>query len=142
MMVQQISVFLENKAGRLAEATDVLGRAGLNLRALSIADTKDFGILRLIVSDPAKAVAALEKAGFSVKTNEVIAVSVPDKPGGLHEILTVFEHLKITIEYLYAFPKISRGSAFVVIRVEDPGKAIQALQAKGVELVPPEMVYD
>jgi len=141
MMVKQISVFLENKTGRLAEATDVLGRNGINIRALSIADTKDFGILRIIVADPAKAETVLKDAGFMLTTTDVITVNVPDRPGGLHEILDIFADLNIAIEYMYAFPTIHEKRAYVVIRVEDPDKAVAALLKKGIVVVPAEMVY-
>jgi hypothetical protein len=141
MMVKQISVFLENKAGRIADVTEVLYINEINIRTLCIADTADFGILRLIVSDPARAENVLKGAGFTVTSTEVIAISISDKPGGLHEALTIFDALNVTIEYLYAFPKVKDGRAFVIIRVEDPEKAIAALSENGIVLLPPEQVY-
>jgi hypothetical protein len=141
MKVKQISVFLENKAGRIADVTDVLQKNEINIRTLCIADTADFGILRLIVSDPEKAEKALKAAGLMVVLTEVIAISISDKPGGLHEALTIFEAQNVTIEYLYAFPKAQNGRAYVIIRVEDPEKAIDALTKNGIILLPSETVY-
>lgn len=103
MRVEQISVFLENRAGRLAEITRVLGEAGVNIRALSLADTSDFGILRLIVSDNDKAKAALKERGFTVGKTNVVAVEVEDKPGGLNRILELLSNQSINVEYMYAF---------------------------------------
>lgn len=102
-MAKQISVFLENKAGRLAHVTRVLGEAGINIRALSIADTSDFGILRIIVNDPEKAYRILKEADFTVSETEVIAVQVPDSPGGLATVLEQMSDADLNIEYLYAF---------------------------------------
>jgi hypothetical protein len=102
-MAKQISVFLENKAGRLSHVTRVLGEAGINIRALSIADTSDFGILRIIVSDPEKAYRILKEANFTVSETEVIAVQVPDSPGGLATVLEQMSDANLNIEYLYAF---------------------------------------
>ena len=99
MQVEQISVFLENKTGRLAEVTRCLAVASINIRALSLADTSDFGILRLIVNDPAKAKSTLRECGFTVGVNTVIAVEVPDHPGGLDKILTLLEESEINVEY-------------------------------------------
>jgi len=141
MMVKQISVFLENKAGRIADLTEVLSINDINIRALCIADTTDFGILRLIVSDPDKAQVVLKGAGFTVAATEVIAISIPDKPGGLHDALTSFDTLNLTIEYMYAFPKVKEGWAYVIIRVENPEKAIAALVENGIIILPAEQVY-
>src|SRR5512143_764081 len=101
--VEQIYVFLENKAGRLAEVTRILGDAGINIRALSLADTSDFGILRLIVNDREKANAVLKENGFTVSKTEVVAVEVPDRPGGLSQILQTLDNNSINVEYMYAF---------------------------------------
>ena len=108
MKVKQISVFLENKKGRLYEAVDSLAKANLNIRALSIADTSEFGILRLIVPEPDKAKKVLEKNGFTVRENNVIAVGVSDQPGGLSDALKVLNEAQINVEYLYAFEKKMR----------------------------------
>ena len=141
MSVKQISVFLENKAGRLAEATRVLGDAGINIRALSIADTADFGVLRMIVSDPDRAMEMLKEAGFTVSETGVIAMEVPDKPGGLANVLQLLTSRNVNIEYLYCFIEKSGESAIVVLRVEDIEAAGQILKASGVRLPAAEEVY-
>ncbi|MCR4400682.1 MAG: ACT domain-containing protein, partial [Syntrophomonadaceae bacterium] len=134
-MVKQISVFLENKAGRLASVTRTLGDAGINIRALSIADTSDFGILRLIVSDPDRAYAILKEAGFAVSETEVIAVSVPDTPGGLAAILEVMAEAGINIEYLYAFIGTRAENALVIFKVEDPQRAVKFFGERGISFL-------
>lgn len=141
MKVKQISIFLENKYGRLAQVTRVLGDSNINIRALSIADTTDFGILRLIVNDPDKAYGVLKAAGFTVSTTDVIAVEVPDRPGGLADALDVLQENNINIEYLYAFLQKASNAALVVFRVEQLDQAIEALQAKGNRLLSGEELY-
>lgn len=128
--VKQISVFLENKSGRLAQITRVLGDNEINIRALSIADTTDFGILRLIVDKPEEANSILRTAGFMVSETAVIAVEVPDRPGGLADILATLGLAGINIEYLYAFIGQSFGKAQVIFRVDDSDKAISVLHEK------------
>src|ERR1700692_1480294 len=103
MKVEKISIFIENKSGRLAEVTGILGNAGVNIRALSLADTSDFGILRLIVNDRDKAMTVLKEYDFTVSRTEVVAVEVPDRPGGLAGILQSLDNEKINVEYMYAF---------------------------------------
>ena len=142
MKVKQISVFLENKSGRLATVTKVLGDNKINIRALSIADTTDFGILRLIVNDPEKAWNVLKAEEFTVSATEVIAVQVPDHPGGLGEILQSLEELGVNIEYMYAFVGKNKEDAVVVFRVEDIESAIPILQKHGVRLLTGEEVYN
>jgi len=141
MQVKQISVFVENRAGRLEKTTAVLAEANINIRALSLADTSDFGILRLIVDKPAEAEKALHEAGFTVRTTDVIACMISDKPGGLHEMLTLFANLGVSIEYMYAFFTKQTDRAIMIIRVEEPEKAIQILHKGGVELLRGEQVY-
>lgn len=135
MKVQQISIFVENKSGRLAEVTDILAKNGINIRALSLADTVDFGILRLIVNDLEKAVSLLKSNGFTVNTNEVVAVVVPDRPGGLASILSALQGKGINVEYMYAFVQRSEGNAVLIFRFDDVGKAVSALQAAGVRVM-------
>jgi hypothetical protein len=139
--VKQISVFLENKSGRLAEVTRVLGDNSINIRALSIADTTDFGILRLIVNKPEEANEVLKQEGFMVSETEVIAVEVPDYPGGLAGVLLDLGEAGINIEYLYAFIGRSAGNALVVFRVEDCESAIRALNSKNIRVLGGEEVY-
>ena len=141
MKVKQISVFLENKSGRLAMVTRVLGEHGINIRALSIADTTDFGILRLIVNDPDGACQILKDHDFTVSETEIIVVQVPDQPGGLAGILATFEKNKINIEYMYAFVGKSGANAVVVFRVEGIDRAISLLQESGIILMTGKEIY-
>jgi hypothetical protein len=140
-MAKQISVFLENKSGRLAHVTRVLGDAGINIRALSIADTSDFGILRLIVNDPVKAHKILKEAGFTVSETEVIAVRMPDAPGGLAAVLDQMSEENLNIEYLYAFLGMSGNDALVIFKVEDIKKAKVAFRNKGIKFVDEQELY-
>ncbi|HSB52474.1 MAG TPA: ACT domain-containing protein [Dissulfurispiraceae bacterium] len=141
MKVKQISVFLENKKGRLWEALDSLAKAKINIRALSIADTSEFGILRLIVPEPEKAKKALEKNGFTVGENDVIAVGVSDEPGGLARVLKVLTDADINVEYVYAFVEKSGQKAVVVLRTENIGAGVKALKGAKVPVLTPEEVY-
>ena len=141
MKVEQISIFLENKSGRLADVAEVLAKAGINIRALSLADTTDFGILRLIVNDTEKAKQVLKNNGFTVGKTEVIAVEVPDRPGGLGHILAVMKEQGINVEYMYAFVQRSGGNAVIIFRFDEIEKAIAALQKSGVVILKGEEVY-
>lgn len=135
MQVQQISIFLENRVGRLKEVTDVLAQNQINIRALSLADTSDFGILRLIVSKPDDAAGILRESGFTVRENEVLAVEVPDQPGGLAHILDLFTVAGMSVEYMYALLERRSASAVMIFRVESLSRAIKALQDAGVSLL-------
>ncbi len=141
MLVRQISVFLENKAGRLAEVTKILGSEGIDISALSIADTTDFGILRLIVNDPARAEKVLKENDFAVSLTNVIAIAVRDTPGGLSEALDILEKESIGIEYMYAFVGKSGNEAMVILKVEDPDKAVKYLQRDGIKVISADTVY-
>lgn len=141
MKVEQISIFLENKSGRLAEVATVLAGAGINIRALSLADTTDFGILRLIVNDTEKAKQVLKDNGFTVGKTEVIAVEVPDRPGGLAHILSVMTEEGVNVEYMYAFVQRSGGNAIIIFRFDELEKAIHVLQKAGVVILKGEDVY-
>jgi hypothetical protein len=140
MKVEQISVFLENKSGRLAEVTETLARADINLRALSLADTADFGILRLIVKDTEKAKAVLKDSGFTVGKTEVLAVEVPDRPGGMAGILSVLGERNVNVEYMYAFVQKSGEHAVIIFRFDDLDRAMEALKEKGVRILTGEEV--
>jgi hypothetical protein len=142
-IVQQVSVFLENKSGRLAEVCTALGDSGINISALSIADTSDFGILRLIVSDPDKAAQLLSETGLSVSETAVVALQVADRPGGLAGVLQLLQREEINVEYLYAFVGTRRGDAIVVLRVSDEAmaKTIGLLEANGVPILTADKVY-
>ncbi|MDZ4171889.1 MAG: acetolactate synthase [Methanobacteriaceae archaeon] len=140
MKLKQISIFLENKEGRLKKAINILSQANINIRALSIADTSEFGILRLIVQDSEKAQKKLEEKKFVVKVNEVIAVEVPDQPGGLDSILEILYDSKINVEYLYAFVEKNEDKAIVVIKTENIDDGINALENKNIRLMSSEDV--
>ena len=142
MVVKQISIFVENKEGRIKKAIDTLAKENINIRALSIADTTKYGILRLIVSDNEKAIAALEKDGFIVKENEVIILAVPDEPNGLNSTLSVFDEKGINLEYLYAFVSSNSDEAIVVMRLENMEKAIDALNESNVKILDENDIKD
>ena len=135
MSVKQISIFVENKEGRIKKAINTLGQENINIRALSIADTTKYGILRLIVSDNKKAIDALERDGFIVKENEVIILAVPDEPNGLNSTLAVFDEKGINLGYLYAFVSSKTDEAIVVMRLENMEKAIDALKDSNVKIL-------
>jgi hypothetical protein len=141
MKVEQISVFLENKAGRLAEVTRVLGEAGINIRALSLADTTDFGILRLIVDQYDKAREILKDKGFTVGKTEVVAVEVPDRPGGLGLVLQILAQSGVNVEYMYAFVQHSGKNAVIIFRFDNLEQAIDLLQKEGIYIYKGEEVY-
>jgi len=141
MRVKQISIFLENRADRLNEVIELLGRRKINIRALSLADTSDFGILRLIVNKPEDAYKVLRKAGFTTRFTEVIAVEVPDRPGGLASVLKIFKDANLDVEYLYAFVEKLKEGAVVIFRIEEIDRAIGILRQKGVNLLTGEEVY-
>lgn len=141
MKVEQISIFLENKSGRLAEVTEILSRAGINIRSLSLADTADFGILRLIVDRTDQANKVLKENGFTVAKTEVIAIQVPDVPGGLAKILSVIDGAGINVEYMYAFIHRSGDDAIVIFRFDGIDKAIGVLLAAGVRVLKGEEVH-
>lgn len=141
MKVRQVSVFLENKSGRLYEACKCLADAEVNIRALSIAETADYGVLRLIVNDPDKAMQVMSENEFTVSETEVIAVEVPDDPGGLASVLAPLYDANVNIEYLYCFVEKSGESAIVVFRVEQLDQAIKALQVSGYTVMREDDVY-
>lgn len=141
MKVEQISIFIENKSGRLAEISRILGEAGINIRALSLADTSDFGILRLIVNDVEKAKVVLKESGFTVSKTEVIAVEVPDRPGGLATILQTLDRERINVEYMYAFVERCGGNAVIIFRFDETDKAISALRGNNFNVLEGERLY-
>ena len=141
MKVEQISIFIENKSGRLAEITRILGEAGINIRALSLADTSDFGILRLIVNDGAKANTILKEHGFTVNMTEVVAVEVPDRPGGLSAILQALDCDAINVEYMYAFVERCGGNAVIIFRFDETDKAIATLKAHNFIMLEGKRLY-
>ncbi len=133
MIIQQLSIFLENKSGRLTEVTQELARKKINITALTVAETSDYGILRCIVSDPAQAVSALKEKGFSVGLTDVICLSIPDTPGSIANILQILSDAGISVEYMYAFSVQKKANA--IIRCEKIRDAIDVLKKKNVELL-------
>ena len=135
MIIKQISIFVENKKGRLAEITETLAKAGANIRALSIADTTDFGILRLIVDKPEDAALALKEAGITVSITNVIAVGINDVPGSFAVPMRILADAGIDVEYMYAFITRQSEKAYVILRVADNDEAAKVLIDSGVELL-------
>lgn len=141
MKVDQISVFLENKPGSLKNVTRILKEANINIRTLSIADTTDFGVLRLIVNDVETALKSLKENGLRASKTSVVAVEVPDRPGGLHSILEVISQHNINVEYLYAFVEKSGENAVIIFRFDNPDNAIDVLLKHGFTVMPGEKLY-
>ena len=135
MRVRQLSIFLENRSGRLAEVTEILGEAAINIRALSLADTSDFGILRVIVDDTDKALRILEENGFTVNGTDVLAVEVEDKPGGLARVLKFLDAQEINVEYMYAFMEKLTDHALLIFRIEDIEGAIEICRKHGIKIL-------
>jgi len=141
MWVEQISVFLVNQAGQLAEVTQILSEAGVNIRALYLVDNFEFGVLRMIVNDNKKAEEVLKGQGFAVNKTNVVAVEVEDKPGGLHKILDILQKAMINVEYMYAFVQQSGINAVMIFRFNQPDEAVKLLTEKGVTVVNGKDVY-
>ncbi len=141
MKAEQISVFLENKTGRLAEVTGILSEANVNIRALALADTSDFGVLRLIVDDNIKAVKALKNRGFTVGRTDVVAVEVEDRPGGLHRLLDMLHNAEINVEYMYAFVQHSGENAVMIFRIDNIDEAVRVLEEHNVKVINGSEVY-
>ena len=142
MKVDQLSIFLENRAGRLAEVTRILSESDVNIRALSLADTSDFGILRLIVSDFDKAKDKLKESGFTVGRTSVVAVEVSDHPGGLNNILSMLQDAGINVEYMYAFVQQSGDSAILIFRFDRTDQGIELLQKSNITTIPGDKLYN
>ena len=135
MYIKQLSVFVENKDGRLAEITTIIANAGIDIRALSIADTTDFGILRLVVDKPYEAEEALKNAGLTVSLTDVIAIGIPDRPGGFAETISAVADKDVGVEYMYAFISREHDRAYLIMRVADNEKALSALKAHGCDIL-------
>lgn len=142
MRVQQISVFLDNKPGRIAAVTRALADHGINIRALALADTADFGILRFIASNPDAAVEVLKDAGFAASRADVLAVEIPDEPGGLARVMDILGARGVNVEYLYAFAEPHARKAMVIVRIEAFEDAVTALNAGEIQIAPAETVYN
>ena len=135
MKVKQISVFLENKNGRLSEVTRILSEAGISLRAVTIADTADFGILRLIVEEPDRCLKLLQDNKFTARVTEVIGVRINDKPGALHEVLQIFEDNGVNIEYLYSTMMVLEDKVVIMFKVEDIDHGLDIIKKNGMEAI-------
>lgn len=135
MTLKQLSVFLENQPGALSAPCRVLADAGINILTFSLADTRQFGILRLVVPEWERAQQILEKQGWVVKVTDVVALEVPDRPGGLVELLEIVERANVNVEYVYAFTAKQEGKGLMLFRFDDPEAAVQALQANRVNVV-------
>ena len=141
MKIHQLSLFVENKPGRIVEPCRLLAKAGVNIRTLSLADTQQFGILRMIVSDWQKANELFKEAGYACNATEVLAVEVPDRPGGLASVLEVFENSGINIEYMYAFTFGRQDKAVLIFRFDKPDEAIAKLQGAGINVLASMDIY-
>ncbi len=141
MLVSQISVFLENTKGRLFSVSDILAKNDINVRAVSIADTTDFGILRMIVNDPEKAYCVLKENNFTVRITKVIAVEIDDTPGSMSAVLKKLNDHGIEVEYMYAFLGNISGNALVILKIDDPDKVAEITAMDDIKLIPAEEVY-
>jgi hypothetical protein len=140
-MIEQLSVFLENRSGRLAELTRALGDAGINMRALMVADTEEFGVVRIVCDHPHLARQALETAGFGVSTTAVVGVEIPDRPGGLADVLEALCAEKMSVEYAYCFAELARSGAVDVLKVDDDA-ADSVLRGRGFRVLEPSDLYE
>ncbi len=141
MKIKQVSIFLENKPGHLNHASKVIADAGINLVTLSLSDTEQFGILRIIVKDWQQAEKILLDAGFVVKVTDVIAAEVDDTPGGLHKILNVIENSEINIEYMYAYTVKRDNKAVLMFRFDDADQALTILEKGGISIISPDILF-
>ncbi|MCF6291455.1 MAG: ACT domain-containing protein [Desulfobacterales bacterium] len=141
MKVEQIAVFLENRSGRLADISQTLADHDINIRALSLADTADFGILRLVVDDPARARRILKENGFTVAVAEVVAVEVVDRPGGLGAVLQVIKQAGLNVEYMYAVITHGKDKALLIFRFDELDRAINALLKADIRILSADEVY-
>ena len=142
MIIKQISIFVENKPGRLAEITEIIAKNGINIRALCVADTTHFGILRIIVDDPVEVERVLREAGLTVSITSVLTAAIHDKPGGLAAAMDVLYGANISVEYMYAFISKTDSEAYVILRVQNNEVAAAALEENGFKVLAPDDVYD
>lgn len=141
MLVKQINVFLENSFGRLAEVTKILGKANIDIRALYVADSTDYGILRMILDKPEEAVMTLTEAGFTVSMTPVLAIAIPDRAGTLDQALTKFSETGESMEYIYGFVGRASSEAIMVIRVQNFDPVVSKFEEAGIRILSPEEVY-
>ncbi|MEA5003718.1 MAG: ACT domain-containing protein [Christensenella sp.] len=142
MLIRQISVFVENRKGRLYSLAKTLADNGIDLKALSISDTSEFGILRSIVNDPKKALQVVKDAGFTASVTEVLGIEVEDEPGGLAKVLDILNQNDISVEYLYSFVGTCSDNALIIFRVEETEKAFELLKNSGLKILTEEMIYN
>lgn len=142
MFIKQLSIFVENNPGRMISIIRSLEEWHIDIRALSLSDTSDFGILRLIVSDPERACEALRQKGSTVRITEVLGIGIADRPGGLGKAVQLLSDRGVNIEYMYAFTSPFNNNAYVILRVEDNEQAAQVLQEGGIEMLSPDDVYN
>lgn len=140
--IKQFSIFVENKQGKMAELTRLIANAGIDLRTLSLADTRDFGILRIIVNKPDDAEALLNENGWAFKATSVIGIKVPDVPGGVAAVLEALSEANVNVEYMYAFVNRTPGRADTIVCVDDDDAALAALNQHGIEVLTAEEAYD
>ena len=140
MTIKQLSIFVENRPGRLAEITDILGQEQIDIRAVCVADTREFGILRLIVDDPESAAEKVKHHGCTCTLSEVLVLRIDDVPGGLAYPMRVLSEIGFSVEYMYAFVSKSTDAAYVIFRVEDNEHAMEALKSKGVQVASQEEI--
>ena len=141
MKVEQLSVFLENKSGRLSQVTAILSESNINILALTLLDTSEFGVMRLIVDDVALALQTLKDSGFTVSKTEVVAVQVADHPGGLHEILRILKQADINVEYMYDYLRRIGRDAILIFRFDDMSKSVQKLREQGVPVIDADTLF-
>jgi hypothetical protein len=142
MCTKQVSVLLENRRGRLAEVTKLLSDEGINIRALSLADMSDLGVLRLIVNDRERCLRVLKASGFAVQETDVVAVEMEDKPGGLHRIIRVLDENDVNIEYMYTCLEKNSQNAIVVLRIDDSARAVEAMRNNGFSILPETVIQN
>jgi len=138
--IRQVSVFLENRSGRMAKITTALGQEGVDIRALALADASDFGILRLVLTDTEKGVSILKAKGFTVRVTDVIAVKVDDHPGGLGALLTILENAGLNLEYVYMLNHQTPDQAVFIFRFDNPDKALDVLTSNGLSVLGEDFV--
>jgi len=142
MKIQQVSIFLENKKGRLSDVCSVLGKHGVNIRALTIAESEDFGVLRVVVDRPEETLRIVKENGFAAKLSPIVAVEVPDKPGGLATVLKVLSDNDVNVEYMYGFVERSGDNAILVFRFSDPDRTVQILQKSKIKVLGNQDIAD
>jgi len=141
MLIKQISIFIPNKKGSLSQLTDILVAHNIDIRAIAVFDTAEFGILRIVVDDPDRAVEILNNEGIVAKVSKVIAVEPEDKPGSLNQIFTILRDADINIDYIYSFIMRKKEMPYIILKVDDQEKAVEVLTANGINVINKEEIY-